>query len=61
MLLASQLLFDGTATAYTSTLQSYQAKAEYFLCAALQKNNGPQIQLTPGGYITYVLRAFCLN
>jgi hypothetical protein len=49
MLLASQLLFDGNATAYTSTLQAYQAKAEYFLCAALQKNNGPQIQLTPGG------------
>ncbi len=61
MLLASQLLFDGTATANTSTLQAYQAQAEYFLCAALQQNNGPQIPLTPGRYITYVLRSFCLN
>ncbi|CAK9238051.1 unnamed protein product [Sphagnum jensenii] len=49
---ATKLLFDGTATAYTSTLQAYQAKAEYFLCAALQKNKGPQIQLTPGGLLS---------
>lgn len=43
-----QLLLDGKTGSYTPIFEQYQAKAEYFLCAALQKNNGPQMQLTPG-------------
>ncbi|CAK9198641.1 unnamed protein product [Sphagnum troendelagicum] len=46
---ATKLLLDGKATADVSTLQAYQAKAEYFLCAALQKNSGTQITVSPGG------------
>jgi len=38
----------GNAGPYASTLQQYQAKAEYFLCSALQKNNGMQMPMTPG-------------
>jgi endoglucanase len=45
---ATKLLLDGKTGSYTPIFEQYQAKAEYFLCAALQKNNGPQMQLTPG-------------
>jgi endoglucanase len=46
---ATKLLLDGKTGSYAPIFEQYQAKAEYFLCAALQKNNGPQMQLTPGG------------
>ncbi|CAK9254095.1 unnamed protein product [Sphagnum jensenii] len=46
---AAKLLMTGNAGPYASTLQQYQAKAEYFLCSALQKNNGMQMPMTPGG------------
>ncbi|CAM6036387.1 unnamed protein product [Sphagnum compactum] len=47
---ATKLLLDGKSSmANTATLQAYQAKAEYFLCAALQKNSGSQIPKSPGG------------
>ena len=36
--------------AYTSTLKQYQAKADYFACACLQKNDGYNVHLTPGQY-----------
>lgn len=39
---------DGAGGAYTSTLKQYQAKAEYFFCACLQKNNGYNVERTPG-------------
>ncbi|KAK8562575.1 hypothetical protein V6N13_018841 [Hibiscus sabdariffa] len=35
--------------AHTSTLKQYQAKADYFACACLQKNDGYNVHLTPGG------------
>ncbi|CAK9237545.1 unnamed protein product [Sphagnum troendelagicum] len=47
---ATKLLLDGKSSmANTATLQAYQAKAEYFLCSALQKNSGSQIPKSPGG------------
>jgi hypothetical protein len=45
---ATKLLLDGKTGQYAPIFEKYRAKAEYFLCAALQKNKGPQIQLTPG-------------
>ncbi|KAH6781528.1 glycosyl hydrolase 9C1 [Perilla frutescens var. frutescens] len=36
---------------YTSTLQQYQAKADYFTCACMQKNDGYNVQRTPGGLL----------
>ncbi|CAL5024768.1 unnamed protein product [Urochloa decumbens] len=51
--LLSKVLFDGgaAATAYADTLKQFQAKAEFFLCACLQKNNGNNIKTTPGGLL----------
>lgn len=46
--LCLQILLDGKGSAYTSTLEQYRVKAEYFLCAALQKNNGANIIRSPG-------------
>lgn len=43
-----QLLMDGKVGAYASTFERYQAKAEYYLCSALHKNNGMQMPKTPG-------------
>ncbi|KAI3921117.1 hypothetical protein MKX01_036096, partial [Papaver californicum] len=36
---------------YTSTLQQYQAKAQYFACACMQKNDGYNVPRTPGGLL----------
>ncbi|XP_024377257.1 endoglucanase 11 [Physcomitrium patens] len=46
---ATKVLLDGNAGPYTEILQQYQAKAEYFLCAALQKNHGKQLTKSPDG------------
>ena len=43
-----QILLEGRGGAYTSTLKQYQAKANYFACACLQKNDGYNIHKTPG-------------
>lgn len=48
-ILLSQILLEGRGGAYTSTLKQYQAKANYFACACLQKNDGYNIHKTPGG------------
>ncbi|TXG56902.1 hypothetical protein EZV62_018215 [Acer yangbiense] len=48
-ILLSKILMEGKGGAYTSTLKQYQAKANYFACACLQKNNGYNVHLTPGG------------
>lgn len=45
-----QVLLDGEGGAYTSTLKQYQAKADYFACACVKKNDGYNIQTTPGYY-----------
>lgn len=45
-----QVLLDGRGGAYTTTLKQYQAKADYFACACLQKNDGFNINKTPGKF-----------
>ncbi|CAN6250646.1 unnamed protein product [Urochloa humidicola] len=51
--LLSKVLFEGGpgSAAYADTLKQFQAKAEFFLCACLQKNNGNNIKMTPGGLL----------
>ena len=46
--LLTKVLLEGRAAAYESTLKQYQAKADYFACACLQKNDGFNINKTPG-------------
>lgn len=48
-ILQLQMLMDGECGAnYTPILKQYQAKAEFFLCSCLQKNNGDNVNRTPG-------------
>ncbi|KAL6651802.1 hypothetical protein ACP70R_010727 [Stipagrostis hirtigluma subsp. patula] len=49
--LLSKVLFEGGSAGYADTLRQYQAKGEFFLCACLQKNNGHNIRMTPGGLL----------
>ncbi|KAK7264116.1 hypothetical protein RJT34_31720 [Clitoria ternatea] len=49
--LLSKVLLEGKAGPYTATLKQYQAKADYFACACLQKNDGYNVQKTPGGLL----------
>ncbi|KAL8057130.1 hypothetical protein ABFX02_04G164500 [Erythranthe guttata] len=50
-ILLSKILLDGAGGQYTATLQQYQAKADYFACACLQKNDGYNVKMTPGGLL----------
>ncbi|KAL1362037.1 hypothetical protein AAHE18_03G050100 [Arachis hypogaea] len=50
-ILLSKVLLEGKAGSYASTLKQYQAKADYFTCASLQKNDGYNVQKTPGGLV----------
>lgn len=50
-ILLTKVLLDGAGGQYTSTLQQYQAKADYFTCACMQKNDGYNVQMTPGWFI----------
>ena len=43
---------EGGSDANNATLKQYQAKAEFFLCACLQKNNGYNVAMTPGLFPT---------
>lgn len=45
-----QFLMQGKAGRYASVFESYQQKAEYFLCSCLGKGNR-NLQKTPGGLI----------
>ncbi|XP_027355491.1 endoglucanase 5 [Abrus precatorius] len=49
--LISKVLLEGKAGSYAATLKQYQAKADYFACACLQKNDGYNVQKTPGGLL----------
>ncbi|TVU16555.1 hypothetical protein EJB05_40126, partial [Eragrostis curvula] len=53
--LLSKVLFEqgGASAGYADTLKQYQAKAEFFLCACLQKNNGHNIKTTPAGLLYF--------
>ncbi|KDP43311.1 hypothetical protein JCGZ_24232 [Jatropha curcas] len=48
-ILLSKILLEGSGGAFAPTLKQYQAKANYFACACLKKNDGYDIQTTPGG------------
>ncbi|XP_024171945.1 endoglucanase 5 [Rosa chinensis] len=50
-ILLTKVLLEGRGGAYTSTLKQYQAKADYFACACLQKNDGYNVHTTPGGLL----------
>ncbi|CAL0326191.1 unnamed protein product [Lupinus luteus] len=50
-ILLSKVLFEGKAGSYASTLKQYQAKADYYACACLQKNDGYNVHKTPGGLV----------
>ncbi|KAF8009067.1 hypothetical protein BT93_J0147 [Corymbia citriodora subsp. variegata] len=47
--LLSKVLMDNPYSPYASILKQYQAKAEYFTCACMQKNDGYNVNRTPGG------------
>ncbi|XP_024515813.1 endoglucanase 6 isoform X2 [Selaginella moellendorffii] len=50
--LASKVLLQGRGGQHASVLRSYQSKANFFLCACLQKNGGGgNVQRTPGGLL----------
>lgn len=52
VLLSKALLAGGGGGGeYADTLRQYQAKAEFFLCACLQKNGGHNMKRTPGGLL----------
>ncbi|KAJ4973930.1 hypothetical protein NE237_007104 [Protea cynaroides] len=50
-ILLSKLLTTEIGATYASTLNQYKAKADYFACACLQKNNGYNVPLSPGGMV----------
>ncbi|KAH9304364.1 hypothetical protein KI387_008768 [Taxus chinensis] len=50
--LAAKVLMQGQGGKYSSILQKYQSKAEFFLCACLKKNPlGSNVDITPGGLL----------
>ena len=51
-----QILLEGKGGSYTQTLKQYQAKANYFTCACLQKNDGYNAYLTPGNFLNKNLK-----
>ncbi|KAL4638276.1 hypothetical protein ACB092_03G135300 [Castanea dentata] len=50
-ILLSKVLLEGKGGAFTNTLMQYQAKADYFACACLQKNDGYNVYKTTGGLL----------
>ncbi|ONK63788.1 uncharacterized protein A4U43_C07F18930 [Asparagus officinalis] len=44
---------EDESNANNAALKQYQAKAEFFLCACLQKNNGYNVAMTPGGLLYF--------
>ncbi|GAB4842798.1 hypothetical protein Ancab_012776 [Ancistrocladus abbreviatus] len=55
-ILLSKVLLQGGGESYSfgSALQQYKAKADFYACAYMQKNNGYNVPMTPGG-LAYVL------
>ncbi|KAK9115565.1 hypothetical protein Sjap_014512 [Stephania japonica] len=50
-ILLAKVLLEGKGGAYASTLKQYKAKADFFACACMQKNDGYNVALTPGGLL----------
>ncbi|THU44276.1 hypothetical protein C4D60_Mb02t05700 [Musa balbisiana] len=51
--LLTKVLVRGGGETCNATLNQYKAKAEFFLCACLQKNNGDNVEMTPGGLLYF--------
>ncbi|KAL8153775.1 hypothetical protein V2J09_011535 [Rumex salicifolius] len=52
--LLSKVLFEGNGYSSGSILEQYKAKADFYACAYLQKNDGYNVPMTPGG-LAYIL------
>ncbi|XP_052205112.1 endoglucanase 5 [Diospyros lotus] len=50
-ILLSKVLMEGSGGAHTAILKQFQAKADFFACACLQKNDGYDVGRTPGGLV----------
>ncbi|KAK6919315.1 Glycoside hydrolase family 9 [Dillenia turbinata] len=50
-ILASKLLLEERHKVHTHILEQYQSKAEHYLCSCLNKNNGSNVERTPGGLL----------
>ncbi|XP_044502684.1 endoglucanase 11-like [Mangifera indica] len=50
-LMASKLLAEEKQKKHSHILEQYRSKAEYYLCSCLNKNNGSNIDRTPGGLL----------
>ncbi|KAL5729833.1 cellulase [Ranunculus cassubicifolius] len=50
-ILASKLLMDGEHMEHREILEQYRSKAEYYLCACLNKNNESNVERSPGGLL----------
>jgi len=49
--LLSKVLLAGGGGDYADTLKQFHAKAEFFMCACLQKNGGNNVKTTPAGLL----------
>ncbi|KAL0302009.1 UNVERIFIED_CONTAM: Endoglucanase 11 [Sesamum radiatum] len=50
-LLAAMLPLEGRNKEQKQILQEYRSKAEYYICACLNKNNSTNVKRTPGGLL----------
>ncbi|KAF9590101.1 hypothetical protein IFM89_030849 [Coptis chinensis] len=50
-ILASKFLMDGKNMEHSDILEQYRSKAEYYLCACLNKNNESNVDRSPGGLL----------
>ncbi|XP_061967917.1 endoglucanase 11-like isoform X1 [Populus nigra] len=50
-IMASKLLVEEKRKGHRDTLEQYRSKAEYYICSCLGKNNGGNVNRTPGGLL----------
>ncbi|GKV17720.1 hypothetical protein SLEP1_g28187 [Rubroshorea leprosula] len=50
-IIASMLMEEEKHKQHKHMLEQYRSKAEYYLCACLNKNNGSNVERTPGGLL----------
>ncbi|GLT57521.1 hypothetical protein SLA2020_304870 [Shorea laevis] len=50
-IIASMLINEEKPKEHNNILEQYRSKAEYYLCACLNKNNGSNAEHTPGGLL----------
>jgi len=50
-ILRLQLLVEEKHKGHRDTLEQYRSKAEYYICSCLDKNNGGNVNRTPGGLL----------